>query len=441
VNTNNPLSSFTPVAIIDGVRTPFAKAFGNLAEVSAVELGRVAVVESLHRCGLAPESVDQVIFGNVASPPDAANIARVIALRSGIPQSRIAHTVNRNCASGMESLLAACTAINHGGASAVVAGGTESMSQIPLLVSREAAGLWTRLARAKSMSAKLGVLKDFRPRHFKPVIGIELGLTDPVSGMNMGETAELIAREWAVTREEQDVFAAASHLKASETQQRCFFSGEIAPVLLPDGESFDKDDGIRHGQSPEQLARLRPIFAKDGTVTAGNSCQLTDGAAAMVLSSTQGLERFPREAIGYLTAASVAGCDPRRMGLGPVYAVAKLLNETGLKLNDFDLIEINEAFSAQVIACERAMGSREFAKKELGQDHAVGELPMDRVNIHGGAIALGHPVGTTGTRIVLTLLHALRETGKHRGLATLCVGGGQGVAIVVETNGTSGFPA
>ncbi len=425
--------AFEPVAIVDGARTPFAKAFGRLADVSAVTLGKLAVTDSLRRCGLSPEVIDQVIFGNVASPPDAANIARVIALESGVPQSRIAHTVNRNCASGMESLLGACHAIHHENASLVVAGGTESMSQIPLFVSREAAHLWTRLARAKTITARLKVLAGFRPRHFKPIAGIELGLTDPVSGMSMGETAELLAREWHITRKEQDAFAAASHVKAAETQERCFFSGEIAPVDLGRDDLFDKDDGIRTGQTVEQLARLRPIFAKDGTVTAGNSCQITDGAAAMVLASASGLTQFSRPPLGYLTAYAIAGLDPRRMGLGPVYAITKLFRETGLSLADFDLIEINEAFAAQVIACQRAMASESFAKEHLGQDTALGELPMDRVNIHGGAIALGHPVGTTGTRLVLTLLNSLRQTGKHRGLATLCVGGGQGVAIVVET--------
>ncbi|MCM2374602.1 thiolase family protein [Aporhodopirellula aestuarii] len=424
---------FTPVAIVDGMRTPFAKAFGSFADVSAVELGKIAVQQSLRRCGLSPEAVDQVIFGNVAGPADAANIARVIALKAGVPQSQIAHTVNRNCASGMESLLAACNAITHGEATAVVAGGTESMSQIPLLVRPDAAKLWGRLARAKTMMARLAVLKDFRPRHFKPVVGIELGLTDPVSGMSMGETAELLAREFGISRKTQDEFAVASHAKASQTQERCFFSGEIAPVTLKDGTVCDKDDGIRHGQSVEQLARLRPIFAKDGTVTAGNSCQITDGAAAMVLSSAKGLARFSRAPLGHITGFAIAGCDPRRMGLGPVYAIAKLMKQTGLKLDDFDLIEINEAFAAQVIACERAMASKAFAEKELSQSEPIGVLPMDRVNVHGGAIALGHPVGTTGTRLVLTLLRALRDAGKHRGLATLCVGGGQGVAIVVET--------
>ncbi len=425
--------AFTPVAIIDGIRTPFAKAFGRLANVSAVELGRLTVEQSLLRCGLAPEAIDQVIFGNVSSPPDAANIARVIALKAGVPQSRIAHTVNRNCASGMQSLVAGCNAIHYEGASAVVAGGTESMSQIPLLVSPDAARVWTRLSRAKTVMARLKVLKDFRPRHFQPIAGIELGLTDPVSGMNMGETAELLATEFNVSREEQDTFAAASHIKAAQTQERCFFSGEITPVSLPDGGRCDQDDGIRSGQTADKLSKLRPIFARDGTVTAGNSCQITDGAAALVLSSESGLERFARPPLGRLTAYAIAGCDPRRMGLGPVYAVAKLFRQTGLSFADFDLIEINEAFAAQVIACERAMASKSFAQQELGQDCAVGELPMDRVNVHGGAIALGHPVGTTGTRMVLTLLRALHDQGKHRGLATLCVGGGQGMAIVVET--------
>ncbi|TWT78994.1 Acetyl-CoA acetyltransferase [Planctomycetes bacterium CA13] len=422
-----------PIAIVDGVRTPFAKAFGALGRVPAVELGRIAVSDSIRRCGLTPDAIDEVIIGNVAGPADSTNIARVIALKSGIPDDRIAHTVNRNCASGMESILQACNRIARGDAVTVVAGGAESMSQIPMLFSQETTEIWMRLARAKTISQRLRVLASMRPRHFKPIVGIELGLTDPVSGLNMGETAEVLAKEFAISRSDQDAFALTSHQKASAARERCFLSGEIVGVPFGHESSFDKDDGPRAGQTTEQLARLRPLFEKSGTVTAGNSCPLTDGAAAVVLSDPDKLDRFSRPPLGYVTAATVAGCDPRRMGLGPVYATAKLLRQTGWTLNEFDLIEINEAFAAQVIACERAMKSHSFAEKELSQSTPVGSLPMDRTNIHGGAIALGHPVGTTGTRLVLTLLRSLREAGKQKGLATLCVGGGQGVAIAVET--------
>jgi acetyl-CoA C-acetyltransferase/acetyl-CoA acyltransferase len=283
------------------------------------------------------------------------------------------------------------------------------------------------------MAERIRTLASFRPRHFKPVIGIELGLVDPVSGLNMGETAEGLAEEFGITRQEQDQFALESHEKAESAQVNCFLSGEIAMVDSRGGTRIERDNGVRHGQSIDKLAKLHPIFDAAGSVTAGNSCQLTDGAAALVLADIDYLDRFASPPLGYVTSYAIAGCAPHRMGLGPVYATAKLLKQTGLSINDFDLFEINEAFAAQVIACEKALASDKFAQNELGMSSAIGEISRDRVNVHGGAIAIGHPVGTTGTRLVLTLLRALKSSGRRRGLATLCVGGGQGVAMVVET--------
>jgi acetyl-CoA acetyltransferase family protein len=423
-----------PIAVIAGARTPLSKSFTDLQNVSAVDLGRSAVKEAIKRAGLTAEEIDEVVVGNVAGPPDAANIARVIALKSGVPIDKIAHTVNRNCASGMESILAGWHAIESGRAKIVVAGGTESMSSIPLLFSSEAAAIWMKLARAKTISQRLKTLASFRPRHFKPVIGIELGLTDPVSGLNMGETAEVLAKEFGLSRAQQDRFAMQSHQKAEAAQVACFLSGEIVSVERRPGDVVDKDNGPRYGQSMQQLAKLRPIFSSDGTVTAGNSCPLTDGAASLVLADPEHCGRFAGNPLGYVTAYAIAGCAPSRMGLGPVYATAKLLKQTGMSLADFDLIEINEAFAAQVLACQKAFASRAFAESELSMTTALGEIPTDRLNVHGGAIALGHPVGTTGTRMILTLLRSLKASGKELGLATLCVGGGQGVAMVVQPN-------
>jgi acetyl-CoA C-acetyltransferase/acetyl-CoA acyltransferase len=428
------MNAHKPIAVIAGARTPFAKSFTKLSGANAVDLGRHAVEAVLSRAALAGDAIDELVMGNVAGPPDAANIARVIALKAGLPIDRIAHTVNRNCASGMESILGAWQAIDAGRAKLVVAGGTESMTNIPLLYRPEAAKLWMQLAKSKTLTQRIRTLMSFRPRHFKPLIGIELGLTDPVSGLNMGETAEVLAEEFNITRDEQDAFALNSHQKALAARERCFLSGEISPIEIASGNVFDKDNCPRDGQSMEQLAKLRPFFKKNGTVTPGNSCPLTDGAAALVLTSVDDVSRFETEPLGFITSYAVAGCDPRRMGLGPVYATAKLLKQTGLCMQDFDLVEINEAFAAQVIACQRAATSAAFARKELSRTEPLGEFSDDKLNIHGGAIALGHPVGTTGTRLILTLLRALRESGKKRGLATLCVGGGQGVAMVVETN-------
>ncbi|MGB7326902.1 MAG: thiolase family protein, partial [Rubripirellula sp.] len=304
------MNDLQPIAVIAASRTPFAKAFGTLAGVSAVELGSITLRDALDRSGLKPDAIDEVVFGNVAGPPDAANIARVIALSSGVPNDRIAHTVNRNCASGIESVIAAWHALASKRATVIAAGGSESMSQIPFLVTPAAAAIWMKLARSKSLREKLSTLTRFRPKHFKPVVGVELGLTDPVSGLNMGETAEVLAKEFAITRDEQDRFAMESHQKAETTQKQCFFSGEIVPVDVR-GEWFEKDNAIRYGQSMASLAKLRPIFDRGGSVTAGNSCPLTDGAAAMVLSRVGDIDRFDVAPLGYITAYAIAGCDPR----------------------------------------------------------------------------------------------------------------------------------
>jgi acetyl-CoA acetyltransferase family protein len=415
------------IAIVEGVRTPFAKAFGPLADAPAQDLGAHVTRAVLERAGLRPDAIDQVVFGNVATPADAANVARVIALTAGVPQDRPAHTVNRNCASGLEAITTAVGLIRLGEASTVVAGGTESMSRIPLLFGDEATSRFLRLGKAKSWGQRLAALSAFRPRHFRPVPGVKLGLTDPVSGLIMGETAEVLADEFGVTRADQDAYAVESHRRAVAAQKRCVLGEEISPL-----GGVAEDVGPRPDQSVEALARLKPFFRKNGTVTVGNSCPLTDGAAALVLMPGEQARADGRAVLGYLRAFAYAGCDPRRMGLGPAFATAKLLDRTGLTLGDIDLVELNEAFAAVVLANERAFASAEFARKELGRSESLGELDRSRLNVNGGAIALGHPVGATGTRLVLTLLKELGRRGLRRGLATLCVGGGQGAAVLVE---------
>jgi acetyl-CoA C-acetyltransferase/acetyl-CoA acyltransferase len=423
-----------PIAVIAGVRTPFAKAFGALANVPADQLGRIALQGALNRAGMAQADVGEVVFGNVSGQPDASNISRVIALRSGIPQDRIAHTVNRNCASGMESVFSAWHILAEGRADLVVAGGTESMSNVPLIFSRRARDFFLEWRKA-GFWRKLGMFfKQMRPSLFKPISALELGLTDPTCGLNMGQTAEVLAKEFGIGRVEQDTFAVGSHQKAMAAWKRGFFTDEVVPVPadVTGREPVALDTGPRPNQSLEALAKLSAIFdRKNGTVTAGNSCPITDGAAAVVLTpATQLAGRAP---LGYIRDYAIAGCDPRRMGLGPVFAIHKLLKKTGLKLADFDLVEINEAFAVQILACGKAMASADFASKEFGSSSPVGELNFDKLNVNGGAIALGHPVGASGTRLILTLLRALRDRGLKRGLAALCVGGGQGAAVWVET--------
>jgi acetyl-CoA C-acetyltransferase/acetyl-CoA acyltransferase len=421
------------IAIIEGVRTPFARAYGPLAALPAHHLGVLATQALLQKCQVPPEGIDQAIFGNVVLPAEAANIARVIALQAGIPQDRIAHTVQRNCASGMEAITTAAQLIQLGEAKAILAGGTESMSQIPLLYNSDATALFLRLGRAKGWRQRFWTLLQFRPRHFRPVPAVKLGLTDAVSGMIMGETAELLADEFQVTREEQDEFALESHRKAVAAQKRCVLAEEIAPIAAGTEQAVKQDIGPRADQSREALAKLKPYFRENGTVTVGNSCPLTDGAAAVLVMSGAAVRAEGRQPLGYLRALSYAGCDPRRMGLGPAFATSKLLERTGLTLGSVDLIEMNEAFAAQVIANLRAFDSDEFAQEQLGRPKALGAIEPARLNVNGGAIALGHPVGATGTRLVITLLKELRRRGLHRGLATLCVGGGQGAALLLET--------
>ncbi|HEY7152932.1 MAG TPA: thiolase family protein [Gemmataceae bacterium] len=422
------------IAILEGVRTPFAKAYGPLASVPAQELGRIATTAVFDRAGLRPDQVDQVIFGNVAMPPDAANIARVIALLSGVPRDRIAHSVQRNCASGMEAITTAAQLIQLGEGRTIIAGGVESMSRIPFLYNREATDLYLRLGKAKNWRQRLGTLLRFRPRHFKPVIGVQLGLTDPVCGLIMGDTAENLARDFNLSRQEQDAFALESHHRAADAQKRGVLAEEIAPVPAEvAGRAVTEDVGPRKDQTMEALARLKPFFQKDGTVTVGNSCPITDGAAAVIVMLGEAVRAEGRQPLGYLRAYAYAGCDPARMGMGPVFATSKLLQKTGVKLGDIDLIEMNEAFAAVVLGNEKAFASSQFARDHLGRDTALGEIDRNRLNVNGGAIALGHPVGATGTRLVLTLLKELRRRNLRRGLATLCVGGGQGAALLVET--------
>ena len=435
-NSNNSPIQQEPLAIVAGVRTPFVKVYGAIAKVNADILGKTVAVEAIKRAGLEPKEIDETIFGNVSGQYDAANVARVIALRAGIPNENIGHTVNRNCASGMEAVIAAWQIAWDRKREILLAGGTESMSNIPFIYNQEATEWFLKSARAKTFFQKVGHFFKFRPRFVSPIPAIKLGLTDPVCGLNMGETAENIAEEFAISREEQDQFALNSHQKTIAAQERNFFQDEIVEINTEQtgGKAVSEDVGPRKGQSIESLAKLRPIFRpKEGTVTVGNSCPITDGAVALIVMPARVAKERNLTPLGYLKGYTIAGCDPSKMGLGPVYATNLLLNQTGLSLSDFDLIEINEAFAAQVLGCIKAMESADFCKRELNRDTPLGTLDMEKLNVNGGAIALGHPVGATGARLILTLLRALREKNLKRGLATLCVGGGQGVAMWLDT--------
>ncbi len=421
------------LALIAGIRTPFAKAGGALAAHSADDLGAFAVRELLARSGFPAGEIDELVMGCVAQPAEAANLARVIGLKAGLPVGLIASTVHRNCASGMEAVSTAHAKIFSGEAQVVACGGAESMSNIPLYFNKKMTGLFGRLMKAKTGMQRLGVWAGFRPAMLTPIVGVQVGLTDPVAGLNMGQTAENLAKEFHITREMQDAFAVDSHRKAVAAKGR--FSEEIAVIPAGDRSAMvTADDGPRDNLDPAKLTSLKPYFDRlAGTVTVGNACPLTDGAGAFIAMKESTAAARGLKPLGYVRAYAYAALDGARMGLGPVYATAKLFERTGLTMKDFDLIEINEAFAAQVLACTTAFASPQFATKFLNRSGAVGEIDPGKLNVNGGAIALGHPVGATGVRLLLTSLLELRRRGGGRALATLCIGGGQGAAFVLET--------
>ena len=422
------------VAVVAGARTPFVKMGGALRDVHVSDLAKTAMQETLYRGHWPSERLDEVLLGNVVMPADATNLARVSALWAGVPHRVPAMTVQRNCASGMEAIADAAERIRSGRGQAILAGGAESMSTIPLLLPAESMEPMSRMRKARGAWQKATAVATLRPRHFKPVAALECGLTDPTCGMIMGKTAEILAQEFGVSRREQDEFALRSHQRAAEAEKTGRFNDELVPVYAGDRfEPVTSDVGPRANQSLDALAKLKPIFdRRDGSVTVGNSCQVTDGAAAVLTMDADLAKSEGLEPLGYVRAYAYVGLDPARMGLGPVYAIEQLLRSTGVELSDVPLFEINEAFAAQVLACLKAMASPAFASKHLNRSDALGEIDPDRLNVNGGAIALGHPVGATGARLVLTLLLEMRRRDVDLGIAALCVGGGQGAAILLE---------
>jgi acetyl-CoA acetyltransferase family protein len=420
------------VVVVDGLRTPYAKANTELKDVPAQDLGRIVTVELLARTAFDPARLDQVIFGNIAQPPDAVNVARVAALQAGVPASVPAFTVNRLCGSGLEAIVEAAYRIAAGDAEAIVAGGIESMSNIPLLYSKESQEVFTEVFTARDTGKKIAAAAKFRPRHFKPDIGLQMGLTDAVCGLNMGETAELLAKEHGIGREEQDAFALRSHQRVTMARQK--LAEEIVPVPIPpDYKAMSvQDNGVRENQTLEALGKLRPFFdRKFGTVTAGNSSQITDGGAATLVMSASAAKAHGYKPLAKIRGFAFCALEPERMGLGPAVATPLALKKAGIEWKDIGLVEINEAFAAQVLANAKVFPSAAWHAK-YATGGPIGEIDWDKTNVNGGAIALGHPVGSSGNRLVTTLAREMRRRGTQFGLATMCIGGGQGGAIVLE---------
>ena len=423
-----------PIRVVDGARTPFLKARNRPGPFAASDLAVQAGRELLMRQRFAPTDLDEVILGCASPSPDEVNIGRVVALRMGCGKKVPGWTVMRNCASGMQALDSAIANIRGGRSDLVLAGGVDALSRAPLLYSDRMVLWFAGFSAAKTFGERAGAFLRLKPTElFTPIIGIMKGLTDPMVGLLMGQTAENLAFRFGITRREMDEFSARSHQRVLAAQKAGHFTGEIVPLFDREGNLYDKDDGVREDSTPENLAKLKAFFdRKYGNVTAGNSSQITDGAAWLILASETAVAKYQLPALGTILDSEWAGLDPAQMGLGPVHAATPLLKRHGLKLDDIDAWEINEAFAAQVIACLRAWADDAYCKAELGQNGALGKLDEAKLNVDGGAIALGHPVGASGARIVLHLLNVLKRTKARRGLAAICIGGGLGGAMLVE---------
>jgi acetyl-CoA C-acetyltransferase len=387
------------VFILSAVRTPIGKFGGSLASLTAADMGVVAAKAALERAGVSPEQVDETIFGNARQAGGGPNPARQISIRSGVPETVPAYTVNQACASGMKTIVLGWQEISHGNLECVLAGGTESMSRLPYYLDGARWGL--RMGNTELVD---GMYRD--------------GFFCPMAKMVMGETAELLAQKYQITREEQDQFALCSQQRAERALNAGRFNDEIAPVTIESKKGTQvvtRDEHPFLGATMEKMAKLPPAFGKDGTITAANVSGITDGAAAVVLASERFVKQHNLKPLARIIGAATAGVDPRYMGIGPVPALHKLRDKFGVATADASVIELNEAFAAQVLACDREI-----------------HFDRERLNVNGGAIALGHPIGCTGTRITVTLLHEMLKRRAKRGIATLCVSGGMGMALALE---------
>jgi len=421
------------VNIVDGSRTPFIKATGQPGPFTASDLATRCGQSLLLRQPFLPDAIDEVIIGCVAPAADEANIARIVALRLGCSEKTPAWTVQRNCASGMQAIVSAAQSVAAGESNLVLAGGTEAMSHMPIQYNKAMASWLGRFLRAKKWPARLSLLAEFRPYFLKPVFALLKGLTDPVVNLSMGQTAEIIAQRFHISREMMDAFAMTSHQRLAYAYENDLMS-EVESVFTRHGDYYSKDNGLRRDSNIDQLARLKPVFDREyGSVTAGNSAQVTDGAALLILASDDAVTKYNLPVLARVVDHAWEGLDPAEMGLGPVHAMSSLMNKQGLTTADIDYWEINEAFAGQVLACLAAWQDEDYCREVLGLNEAMGHIETGRLNIHGGGISLGHPVGASGARIILHLAHVLAENKAARGIASLCVGGGgQGGAVLLQ---------
>jgi acetyl-CoA C-acetyltransferase len=426
------------VYVVDGARTPFLKSKNRPGVFSAADLATQAGRSLLVRQKFAPQELDEVILGCAAPSVDEVNIGRVAALRMGCGEKVPGWTVMRNCASGMQALDSGINSILAGKSNLVLAGGVDSLSRAPLLYNDRMVNWFSDMAGAKTGGQKAGMFARLPfGALLNPVIGIMKGLTDPMVGLLMGQTAENLAHRFGITRQQMDAFSVRSHKRVAAAQEAGHLKaggGEVEALYDPKGNAYVLDDGVRRDASMDGLAKLKPFFdRKYGNVTPGNSSQITDGGAWLILASDEAVRRHGLEPIGRIVDSQWAGLDPAQMGLGPVHAATPILRRHGMKLDGVDYWEINEAFAAQVLGCLAAWKDDQYCREQLGLDGAMGELDQEKLNVDGGAVALGHPVGASGARIVLHMLKLLKRKNAKRGMASICIGGGLGGAMLVES--------
>ncbi len=421
------------IYVVDGARTPFLKAQKGLGPFAASDLATQAGRALLLRQPFLPSDLDEVILGCAAASPDETNIGRMVALRLGCGDKVPGWTVMRNCASGMQALDSAIANIQLGRSELVLAGGVDALSRAPLLYNETMVRWFAGMMSLRTVNQKFRHFLKLRPTALlNPVIGLMTGLTDPVVGLLMGQTAENLAWKFGINRQQMDEFAVRSHQRALAGREAGYFE-DIVPVVDAQGKVYAEDDGVRADASMAGMAKLKPFFDKKyGNITAANSSQITDGAAWLILASEEAVKKWQLKPLGKIVDSEWAGLDPALMGLGPVHASTPILQRHGLALNDIDAWELNEAFAAQVLGCQAAWQSDEYCREQLGLPAALGALDDEKLNVDGGAVAIGHPVGASGARIVLHLLHVLRRKQLKRGIATICIGGGLGGAMLVE---------
>jgi len=420
------------VAIINGVRTPFARARSVFKSMPPSALGGVAIKECVARADIDPTLIEECYYGIVSAPAEGTNVSRECLFDSGLPSEIPCTTVNRYCASAAEAAAAVAAKIEAGHIDIGLAGGVESISTIRALFSQEATDFFQDIARAKSAGQKLGMLAKFSPKLLMPHAP---GIKEPTTGLTMGQSGDLMARIFNVTREEQDKYALESHQKAHAAWENGFYQSHVIPVSTPEGKVIDRDTDVRADSSMEKLGKLRPVFYKDGTITAGNASPLTDGASAMLLADERKANELKLPILGFIRGYAAAAVDIQKEPLliGPAYAIPKALKKAGIKWDDLDIIEMHEAFAAQVISTVRAIESPEFCKNKLGLDAPITEkVNMANFNVNGGSIPLGHPFGATGVRVITQCLLELKKRNKKLGLISICTAGGLGFVMVVE---------